>query len=150
MASFRMRRSVWAPIYLDVCRKSARTCEYAAKALAGLEATISGAQDEFVLEYPCPSPSVERWFQLCATPWPEDGGAIVTHTDVTKRVLAERKLKLSEQHYRGMIENEVDIVTVLDDTGNIKFESPAVRRILGYSPDELVGKTCLSLFMQPI
>jgi PAS domain S-box-containing protein len=126
--------------YLDVCRKAASASVYAARALKGLEATISGKEAEFTLEYPCHSPDTHRWFQLCATPWPEDGGAVVTHSDVTQRVLAEQKLQESEQHYRAMIENEVDIVTVLDEAGNIKFESPAVRRILGYTPEELVGK----------
>jgi PAS domain S-box-containing protein len=126
--------------YLDVCRRSSGECEDASRVLRGLEATISGSATEFTLEYAAHAPGVERWFQLCATPWPEDGGAIVTHTDVTQRVLAEARLKDSEQHYRAMIENEVDIVTILDETGTIKFESPAIRRILGYAPEELVGK----------
>ena len=76
---------------------------------------------------------------MCATHWTGDGGAVITHTDITERVLARRKLQDSEQHYRAMIENEVDIVTILDANGDIKFESPAVKRILGYNPDQLVG-----------
>jgi PAS domain S-box-containing protein len=134
--------------YLDVCRRAASNCEYAARALAGLEATISGLHAEFTLEYPCHSPGVQRWFNLCATPWPVDGGAVVSHSDITQRVLAEKKLQDSEQHYRAMIENEVDIVTILDHLGNITYESPALKRILGYSPDELVGKN-LFHFIHP-
>ena len=57
---------------------------------------------------------------MCATPWPMAGGAVVTHSDITQRVLAEKKLQDSEQQYRAMIENEVDIVTILDNTGQDK------------------------------
>lgn len=60
----------------------------------------------------------------------------------------EQKLQESEQHYRAMIENEVDIVTVLDEAGNIKFESPAIQRILGYRPDELLGRNVFE-FIHP-
>jgi PAS domain S-box-containing protein len=134
--------------YLDACRRAAETCSFAARTLEGLEAIIAGRDAEFTLEYPCHSPETQRWFQLCATPWPEDGGAVVTHSDVTQRVLAEQKLQESERHYRAMIENEVDIVTILDHAGNIKFESPAIRRILGYTPEELVGKNVFE-FIHP-
>jgi PAS domain S-box-containing protein len=82
---------------------------------------------------------------LCATPWPVVAGAVVTHTDVTQRVLAEQRLKESEQHYRALIENEVDIVTILDKNGDIKYESPAIQQILGYSTDELIGKSVFNL-----
>jgi PAS domain S-box-containing protein len=134
--------------YLDVCRRSAQDCEYASLALAGLRAVLAGLQDEFTLEYPCHSPQLQRWFRLSASPWLEEGGAVVSHTDVTERVLAERKLQESERHFRALIENEVDIVTILDEKGYIKFESPAIKRILGYSPDELVGK-CVFNFIHP-
>ncbi len=125
--------------YLDVCRRAAEICETAAHALSGLDLVISGRQREFSLEYACHSPDVERWFDMCATHWPVDGGAVITHTDITDRVLARNKLQDSEQHYRAMIENEVDVVTILDASGDIQFESPAIKRILGYAPDQLVG-----------
>jgi PAS domain S-box-containing protein len=131
--------------YLEVCRKASQDCEEASQALSGLKATLAGATTEFTLEYPCHSPEVQRWFRLCATPWPVVAGAVVTHTDVTQRVLAEQRLKESEQHYRALIENEVDIVTILDKNGDIKYESPAIQQILGYSTEELIGKSVFNL-----
>ena len=47
-----------------------------------------------------------------------------------------------------MIENEVDIVTILDENANVLFESPALKRILGYSPEELIGKSVFD-FIHP-
>ena len=64
----------------------------------------------------------------------------VAHTDITERVLAQRRLQESEAHYRAIIENELDIVTILDENAIIKFDSPATQRILGYSPEELIGR----------
>ena len=109
-------------------------------ALAGLEATLRGEVPEFKLEYPCHSTEQNRWFHMSATPSNVDGGALVAHTDITDRVLAERRLQESEAHYRAIIENELDIVTILDENAIIKFDSPATQRILGYSPEELIGR----------
>ena len=40
--------------YLDVCRRAATDCEYAARALAGLEATMSGLQCRVHTRIPLP------------------------------------------------------------------------------------------------
>jgi PAS domain S-box-containing protein len=134
--------------YLDVCRTSALDCDSAARCLEGLNATLSGTDEEFSLEYACHSPQAQRWFQLCATSWKAEGGALVVHHDITERVKAEIRLQESEEHYRAMIENEVDIVTILDENANVIFESPALKRILGYSPEELVGRSVFD-FIHP-
>jgi PAS domain S-box-containing protein len=41
--------------------------------------------------------------------------------------------------YRTLVEEVNDLVTVVDTDGKITYVSPAVTRILGYDPDELVG-----------
>lgn len=53
----------------------------------------------------------------------------------------EQRQKRSEKYYRALIENAMDIVTVLEADGTIRSVSPAVRRILGYPPEERIGKT---------
>ncbi|HEU4451748.1 MAG TPA: PAS domain S-box protein, partial [Longimicrobium sp.] len=60
--------------------------------------------------------------------------------DITEQKRAESALRRSEAHFRSLIENALDIITVLDAEGVILFESPSVRRVLGYQPDELLGK----------
>jgi PAS domain S-box-containing protein len=57
---------------------------------------------------------------------------------------AERRaIEKSEQHWRALTEHAMDVVTVFDLDGTIKYESPSVLRILGYEPEELVGKSGL-------
>ncbi|GAB6862015.1 PAS domain S-box protein [Haloplanus litoreus] len=52
---------------------------------------------------------------------------------------------LQEQHeygsdlYRTLVEEVNDLATVVETDGTITYVSPAVTRVLGYDPDELVG-----------
>jgi len=53
--------------------------------------------------------------------------------DITKR-------KGIEETYRELIELRKDIVYTLDNKGKITFTSAAAKEILGYKPEELIGK----------
>jgi len=44
----------------------------------------------------------------------------------------------SEQ-FRTLIEHGSDLITVLDEDGTVRYESPSIRR-LGYEPDDLLGE----------
>ncbi|WP_210408900.1 PAS domain-containing protein [Halorhabdus rudnickae] len=57
-------------------------------------------------------------------------------TDITERKRREREL----ERYEAYLEESTDIVTVLDTDGTIKYQSPAVTRILGYDPGKLVAR----------
>lgn len=55
---------------------------------------------------------------------------------------------LAERKYRHYIENSLDIVTVVDKNGFIKYESPSVEKVLGYNPGELIGRSVFD-FLHP-
>ncbi len=59
--------------------------------------------------------------------------------EMTGRSAAEDLRRQSEAYFRSLIENTLDLITVLDSSGNILFESPSIEKILGYRRDELVG-----------
>src|SRR5690606_14532164 len=40
--------------------------------------------------------------------------------------------------------NASDIITILDPEGVVRYQSPAITRVLGYAPDELVGENVLT------
>jgi PAS domain S-box-containing protein len=61
--------------------------------------------------------------------------------DVTERKLTEQALLRSETRYRKLIESANDVVVTLDLDGTIRSVNPAVTRLLGYSPAEVVGKS---------
>jgi len=47
----------------------------------------------------------------------------------------------NNESFRALIENGLDLITVLDAAGVIRYESPSIVRLLGYAPDELVGQS---------
>lgn len=57
-----------------------------------------------------------------------------------KRRDAEQALRDSEKRFRSLIENALDIITVLDATGTIRYVSPSIERVLGHQPITLMGK----------
>jgi len=60
-----------------------------------------------------------------------------TTTESKQREAAARK---SEIPYWALIENSSDIIQVVDSKGVIRYVSPSVQRILGYKPEELIGR----------
>ena len=57
---------------------------------------------------------------------------------------AELTLNERESYFAQLIESATDIITVLDETATIVFESPAVTRVLGWDPQELLGRSALA------
>jgi PAS domain S-box-containing protein len=70
----------------------------------------------------------------------DDDGEVVSivslFQDVTERTAREAEL----EQYKAYLEGSTDIITVLDETGTIQYQSPSVTPILGYGEDELVGE----------
>src|SRR5262245_25116428 len=59
--------------------------------------------------------------------------------DITERKIAEQALAQSEERYRALVDTANDIVATLDLEGRFTSINPAVQRILGYEPHELIG-----------
>ncbi|MEG4320965.1 MULTISPECIES: PAS domain S-box protein [unclassified Microcoleus] len=68
--------------------------------------------------------------------------------DITDRKLAESALLQNEAKWRSLILNSSDIITILDASSRIVYESPSVETVLGYEPDELIGQNSLD-FIHP-
>jgi PAS domain S-box-containing protein len=48
---------------------------------------------------------------------------------------------VSESARKELIRHSVDVLTVLDETGIIRYESPSFSRMFGYDPDEFLGES---------
>ena len=70
---------------------------------------------------------------------------VVTFRDITERTRADEKLQNSEKYFRSLIENASDLITVADGNGIIRYESPSLERMLGYKPEERMGKSVFEL-----
>jgi PAS domain S-box-containing protein len=87
--------------YIEACEPrgaSAGPCDIESEAAAqGLREVIAGERTSFVMEYPCHSPTEQRWFIMRVTRFGEGAGLrlVVSHDDVTERRIAE---EAKQQH----------------------------------------------------
>jgi diguanylate cyclase (GGDEF)-like protein len=86
--------------YLDLCDRSAASgCAEAAPAAAGIRAVLAGEAVQSELEYPCASPTLNRWFLLRVTPLLGiSSGVVVSHINITRRKMAEEELAHETAH----------------------------------------------------
>lgn len=86
--------------YFDLCARSAAAgCQDAQRAADGLGAVLAGHTVHSEVEYPCPSPAVNRWFLLRITPLAGDvTGAVMSHVNITRRKMAEQALAREAAH----------------------------------------------------
>jgi len=56
------------------------------------------------------------------------------------RARTEDALRKSEEHFRSLIDNASDIVTILSEDGIFRYTSPSVKRLLGYAPSDLLER----------
>ncbi|MBX7151838.1 PAS domain S-box protein [bacterium] len=57
--------------------------------------------------------------------------------DITEQKRMAESLCESEMYFRSLIENAQDLITVINLDGTIRYNSPSVTRLLGFSPEEL-------------
>ncbi len=78
-------------------------------------------------------------------PWDNKENIILaTLRDVTEQKLAEEALHRSEK----LIENALDLISILNTTGTIRYASPSHKQMLGYDPEELIGESAFT-FIHP-
>ena len=61
---------------------------------------------------------------------------------------AEETLKENKEKYKTAIENISEIIQIVDSEGVISYTSPSIQRILGYKPEEVIGRPSVD-FVHP-
>jgi diguanylate cyclase (GGDEF)-like protein/PAS domain S-box-containing protein len=62
-----------------------------------------------------------------------------------ERQLELRRTERNEKYFRALVENAQDVVSVLDADGIIRYQSPSITQVLGYTADELLGTSAFEL-----
>ncbi len=122
--------------YLEVCGLVDPSDTTSAR--AGLQAVLFGQLPSFQSDYRCDSPSQVRWFSMLVVPLGQDAnrGAVITHTDITKRKEADAKLQLAANVFASAREG----ITITDAQGTIIDVNDAFTAITGYSREEALGQ----------
>jgi PAS domain S-box-containing protein len=66
-------------------------------------------------------------------------------SSVVDKNLRDKKIKESEERFKALFKNSLDIVFVLNTDGQITFSTPSLEKILGYSETEILNAYCLSI-----
>ena len=129
--------------YLEVCRTGAgvATEDDGATADAGIRAVLDGRLPSFTLEYPCHSPTQQRWFTMTVTPLGAGAGAVITHTDITQRKLLEEKrqaaLSLLQKIANRLPGAVYQFRLRADGSTCLPFASEGLREIYRLSPQDV-------------
>jgi PAS domain S-box-containing protein len=57
-----------------------------------------------------------------------------------ERRRVEERLRVSEARYRFLADHALDFISLIDASGKVLFASPSAHRMLGYRPEEMVGR----------
>jgi diguanylate cyclase (GGDEF)-like protein len=112
--------------YLALCDGAREAGSSEAHQIAdGARSVLAGAANSFSIEYPCHSPTEQRWFLMTVTPLAGErpNGAVVMHLDITEQKRAEIRIERLNRVYAVLSGINTLIVRVR-------------------SRDELFGETC--------
>lgn len=76
---------------------------------------------------------------------PFHGAVVYTCRDVSERLETQKALRASEERFRALTESSIDWVWEVNAGGAYTYSSPRVKDVLGYEPEELLGRTPFEL-----
>jgi len=74
---------------------------------------------------------------------------IAVYRDITERLNMERELKRTRELYRLITENTTDMIKLYTKDKKIFYASPSHEKGIGYTPEQLIGKTVYDL-LEPV
>ena len=93
-------------------------------------------------------PAVRRVVELLI----QDAGLLINSLDGLEALARQRseeeannRIAASERRFRSLVERSTDMIVVLDTDGSVTYVSDTVQQILGFDPDEVLGRSLTRL-----
>ncbi|MCS6836875.1 MAG: ATP-binding protein [Anaerolineae bacterium] len=128
--------------YLAICNSASwHSANEAPLVALGLRDVMRGNLSDFELEYPCHSPTEQRWFvaRVSRFEWDERVRIIVAHQNITELKRAQQELSRSQRRIEAILNNVNNGIITVDTQGIIRTANRAAARIFGYAEDTLPG-----------
>ena len=124
-----------------------------AEDIANVAAIVEKAiaeKSSFRLQHRDITPTGEvKWEEVYGSVFCNEAGDVIglrgTGMSIDARKQAEEELQRSEQRFRDVAEISADWIWEIDAGGRYTYVSEGIRRMLGYRPDEVIGKTPFDL-----
>ena len=127
--------------YIEVC--DAARDPQASTVAQGLRELLTNDRDGLELEYPCHSPSVQRWFLMSATRQAGSGPPrlVVVHLNVTELHEAQERALM-----QAALLDEIDVAVIVTDPDlKIVSWSAGAERMYEWTVQEAIGRTPMEL-----
>jgi PAS domain S-box-containing protein len=103
-------------------------------------AAATAGEVELVIEE-----NAARTLWINATLFPDRQECLAVAVDITRQKQAERALRESERRFRDVADVSADWIWEVDTDGRYTYASESVRTLLGYTPEDIIGKTAFDL-----
>ena len=134
--------------YLSTCDNVTGPAMVMAHAVAaGIRSVLGKTAAFFELEYPCHSPTVQRWFRVRITLFEDNHtvSALVAHENITARHLSENQLRFQA----GLLEIAPQAAVALDRAGNVTYWNAQASRLFGVHVAEILGRPLVDRLISP-
>lgn len=93
-------------------------------------------------------PSGLKWIRCLGKPLMVDGvckGIFGVVQDIDKQKRSEEALRNSEERFKSLIQNNSDIISLVDPSGKLLFQSSSITQVMHWEENELAGKNFFEL-----
>jgi PAS domain S-box-containing protein len=108
----------------------------------GLNAVLTGRQQQFSIDHPYERGVFRRWYRMIAAPLAlgAASGAVVMHLDITANKLAEEALRREKEFSEFLIRSSTEGILVFDREFRITLWNPGMERITGIAAEQVLGR----------
>jgi PAS domain S-box-containing protein len=90
-----------------------------------------------------------KYYSIKSAPIFDEHGEIIkfvdSRRDITECKRMEEALRKNEERFRALTENTSDWIWEVDENAVYTYSSPKIKELLGYEPEEIIGKTPFDL-----